>query len=74
MKLAWSTQQFRLVGQCAGLIVAWLVCEPLAFAETKGDKAFTAVVTDVQGVETEMKNILFYWEEKLARPPLSPMN
>ena len=72
MKLAWSTQQFRLVGLCAGLIVAWLVCEAVAFAETKGDKAFTAVVTDVQGVETEMKNILFYWEEKVSETAFVP--
>jgi hypothetical protein len=41
-------------------------------AETKGDKTFTAVVTDTQGVETEMKNILFYWEEKVSETAFVP--
>ncbi len=72
MKFAWSTQRFRWVGLYAGLIGAWLACEPLALAETKGDKAFTAVVTDTQGVETEMKNILFYWEEKVSETAFVP--
>ncbi len=45
---------------------------PAAFAQTKGDKHFNAVVTDTQGVETDLKNILFYWEEKVSETAFVP--
>ncbi len=43
-----------------------------AAAEGKGEKSFTGVVTDAQGVETEIKNIIFYWEEKLSETSFVP--
>lgn len=35
-------------------------------------KTFNAVVTDTQGVETEVQNIHFYWEEKLSETAFVP--
>lgn len=43
-----------------------------AQSETKAEKSFTAVVTDAQGVDTEIKNVVFYWEEKLSETAFVP--
>ncbi len=43
-----------------------------AWAQTKSEKAFTAVLTDAQGVETEVKNLHFYWEEKVSETAFVP--
>jgi hypothetical protein len=44
----------------------------LAWAQTKQEKVFVAIVTDNQGVETEIKNAVFYWEEKLSETSFVP--
>ena len=41
-------------------------------ADSKGERTFQAVVTDAQGVETELKNIIFYWEEKMSETSFVP--
>jgi len=46
-----------------------LVAHP---AETKTGKAFHAVVTDAQGVETDLNNVVFYWEEKVSDTSFVP--
>ena len=46
-----------------------LVAHP---AETKTGKAFRAVVTDAQGVETDLNNVVFYWEEKVSDTSFVP--
>lgn len=43
-----------------------------AWAQNKGEKAFHAVVTDAQGVETDVKNIQFYWEERVSETAFVP--
>lgn len=43
-----------------------------AWAQHKAEKTFQAVVTDAQGVETEVKNIMFYWEEKVSETAFVP--
>ena len=43
-----------------------------AWAQAKAEKVFTAVVTDAQGVETEVKNTQFYWEEKVSETAFVP--
>jgi len=43
-----------------------------ALSQTKGEKTFTVVITDSQGVETEMRNALFYWEEKVSETAFVP--
>ncbi len=55
----------------AGLAV--LVSAPLASAaDAKAEKAFTLAVTDTQGIETELKNGIFYWEEKMTETSFVP--
>lgn len=38
----------------------------------KAEKSFSAVVTDTQGVESEVKNLIFYWEEKVSETAFVP--
>jgi hypothetical protein len=59
----------RLVIGLAALLV---VSHGSAWADTKANKVFKAVITDTQGVETEVKNVLFYWEEKVSEPAYVP--
>ena len=62
----WSSLRFVM-------ICALLACTAgLAGAETKGERAFHAVVTDAQGLETELRNVLFYWEEKVSETSFVP--
>jgi hypothetical protein len=64
----------RIVGLVCliGVVAAGVVTVPVVHSETKAEKSFTAVVTDAQGVETEMKNVVFYWEEKLSETAFVP--
>ncbi|HEX2054860.1 MAG TPA: hypothetical protein VHF07_00110 [Nitrospiraceae bacterium] len=41
-------------------------------AQHNGDKSFHAVTTDNKGVETDLKNVLFYWEEKVSETAFIP--
>ncbi|WP_447599261.1 hypothetical protein [Nitrospira sp. Nam80] len=42
-------------------------------AEGQGkDRSFNAVITDSQGIESEVKNVLFYWEEKVSETAFVP--
>ena len=60
-------------GILAGLILAILsVAMPAAAAAQKAEKGFNAVVTDAQGVETDVKNLHFYWEEKVSETAFVP--
>lgn len=56
------------------LIVAigGMIGQPVLAADAKSDKAFHAAATDVKGVETDMKNVLFYWEEKVSETAFVP--
>jgi hypothetical protein len=38
----------------------------------KPEKTFSATVTDAQGIETEVRNIQFYWEEKVSDTAFVP--
>jgi hypothetical protein len=44
----------------------------VAVASEKVEKTFQMVVTDQQGVETELKNGIFYWEEKMSETSFVP--
>jgi len=49
------------------------VASNLPYAQPKPEKSkFTAVVTDSQGVETELKHVIFYWEEKINETSFVP--
>ena len=54
-----------------GLILA-LIIPSAVFSETKADRQFHATVTDGQGIETEIKNIMFYWGEKVSDTAFVP--
>ncbi len=43
-----------------------------AWAESKAEKAFQVVATDTKGVETDVKNVIFYWEEKISETAFVP--
>lgn len=43
-----------------------------AVAEGKGEKTWNALITDTQGIETEIKNVTFYWEEKISETAFVP--
>jgi hypothetical protein len=60
-----------------GIVVTMLVLGPggmslSAWAQQKSEKSFHAVLTDSQGVETEVKNVIFYWEEKISETAFVP--
>ena len=60
-------------GGCGLAGLALLVSAPaVSAADTKAEKAFTIAVTDAQGVETELKNGIFYWEEKMSETSFVP--
>jgi hypothetical protein len=64
------------VKQHTGLMAALMIvlfCTPIpGLAQTQPEKTFHAVVTDTKGVETDVNNIFFYWEEKLSETAFVP--
>jgi hypothetical protein len=54
-----------------GLGFALIVPPPL-LSQTKAERQFHATVTDGQGIETDIKNITFYWEEKVSETAFVP--
>jgi len=57
------------IGQVGVVGLALMLWAPgLSAAE----KSFTITVTDQQGVETELKNGIFYWEEKMSETSFVP--
>jgi len=43
-----------------------------ASAQQNGDKPFHALVTDAKDMQTDLKNVLFYWEEKVSETSFIP--
>ncbi len=54
--------------------VAALICGTAlpAAAQQNGDKPFHALVTDAKDMQTDLKNVLFYWEEKVSETSFIP--
>ena len=52
--------------------VALMSNSTLWATEGKADKAFHATATDAKGIDTDMKNVLFYWEEKVSETAFVP--
>lgn len=42
------------------------------FAQQNGDKPFNALVTDAKDMQTDLKNVVFYWEEKVSETSFIP--
>ena len=54
------------------LISSPLVAD-MAFAQNKNnEKTFSATITDANGIETDVKNVLFYWEERVSETAFVP--
>jgi hypothetical protein len=62
----WRIGIYGLVGLA---LMGWVAIVPAA---DKAEKTFQMVVTDQQGVETELNNGIFYWEEKLSETSFVP--
>ncbi|MCC2640868.1 MAG: exported protein of unknown function [Nitrospira sp.] len=63
----------RLVGVYGLFWLALLLwASVVSAADQKAEKTFHLVVTDRQGVETELNNGVFYWEEKLSETSFVP--
>lgn len=58
---AWRAMLATLLGFVA---TPFLLAEP-GLAQGKPEKSFNAVITDAHGTETEVSNLVFYWEEKI---------
>jgi hypothetical protein len=43
-----------------------------ALADNKGENSFAVVISDAEGVDTELKNLLFYWEDKISETAFVP--
>ncbi len=43
-----------------------------ALAQAKTERQFHATLTDAQGMESEIKNVIFYWEEKVSETAFVP--
>lgn len=54
-----------------GMVLLCLIGSPV-WAQGKSEKTFHAVAIDAKGVETEIKNIIFYWEEKISETAFVP--
>jgi len=49
-----------------------LILPSPVLSQTKAERQFQATVTDGQGIETEIKNVMFYWEEKVSETAFVP--
>lgn len=55
-----------------GLLAGLHAVAAPAWAQGKAEKSFQAVLTDAQGVETDARNVIFYWEEKISETAFVP--
>jgi len=62
--ISFTVLALAIVTICAGT--------PPAVAQQNGDKAFHALVTDAKDTQTDLKNVLFYWEEKVSETSFIP--
>jgi hypothetical protein len=62
-----STPTIGLIG-----LVLVLMMPSAALSQTKAERQFQATVTDGQGIESDIKNVIFYWEEKVSDTAFVP--
>lgn len=63
----------RSIFACVIAIALAVSLHPLhAQAQAKAEKSFSASVTDAQGIDSDVKNIIFYWEEKVSETAFVP--
>ena len=58
----------------ASAIIGAMFCmaDLSAHAQHNGEKAFHALVTDTKDTQTDVKNVVFYWEEKVSETAFIP--
>jgi hypothetical protein len=62
-----------MMGLLVGLLLAGVFSlSERVWAEGSGAQAFHTVVTDVGGVDTDVSNLIFYWEEKVSETAFVP--
>lgn len=54
------------------LVTVLFISSGSAWGENKAEKTVNATITDTQGVETDVRNLLFYWEEKVSETAFVP--
>lgn len=64
----------RVSALCRGLCVIAVLSAigSAAWAQNKSEKVFHATAMDAKGVETDVKNLTFYWEEKISETAFVP--
>lgn len=63
-----------IIGSASFISVIGTLClfaDP-AWAQNKSEKAFHAVAVDAKSVETDVKNVTFYYEEKISETAFVP--
>ena len=55
----------------SGMVMLCLFAAP-GWAQNKVEKTFHAVASDAKGIETDVKNVIFYWEEKISETAFVP--
>lgn len=70
MQVTRRTAWMGLYGLVGLALMLW--APGVSAADAKAEKTFTIAVTDQQGVETELKNGIFYWEEKMSETSFVP--
>jgi hypothetical protein len=60
-----------MLAMVSGMVMLCLFAAP-GWAQNKAEKTFHAVATDAKGIETDVKNVIFYWEEKISETAFVP--
>ncbi len=61
---------FLLTAASLAALSSWAVAP--SFAQQNGEKPFHALVTDAKDMQTDLKNVVFYWEEKVSETSFIP--
>lgn len=72
MKSHSMVQCLSIVGRMLCMVALLSVISSSAWAQNKTEKVFQAVAMDAKGVETDVKNVIFYWEEKISETAFVP--
>src|SRR6476660_3510202 len=54
------------------VMAAFLFLSAQREAQTKGERTFNDIIPDTHGIETDVKNVCFYWEEKISETAFVP--
>jgi hypothetical protein len=61
-----------LFSRLAVMLCALIICAMGDSVLAKTEKVFNAIATDSKGVETDIANVIFYWEEKVSETSFVP--